>query len=117
MDRRWWTLVVVCAATFMLLLDVTIVVVAVPEIQHALGASFTDLQWMTDAYSLSLAALLLTSGSIADLYGRRRVFTVGLTVFTAGSLLCGVAQSPVMLIVSRAVQGVGGAILFANALA
>jgi EmrB/QacA subfamily drug resistance transporter len=117
MEKKWWTLVVVCAATFMLLLDVTIVIVALPEIQRGLHASFTDVQWVIDAYALTLAALLLTSGSLADRYGRRRLFTVGLSIFTLGSLLCGVAQSPLMLILSRSAQGVGGAILFATSLA
>ncbi|MEU4547458.1 MFS transporter [Nonomuraea dietziae] len=117
MKRQWWTLLVVCAATFMLLLDVTIVAVALPDIQHSLHASFSSLQWTTDAYALSLAALLLTSGSLADQYGRRLLFIIGLAIFTAGSLLCGIAQEQVMLIVSRAVQGVGGAILFATSLA
>ncbi|MFW0786795.1 MFS transporter [Gordonia sp. CPCC 206044] len=117
MDKRWWTLVVVSAATFMLLLDVTIVTVALPDIRIELGASFSALQWITDAYALALAALLLTSGSIADRFGRRLVFTVGLVVFTLGSLLCGVAQDATMLIVSRALQGIGGAMLFATSLA
>ncbi|MGV9778749.1 MFS transporter [Streptosporangium sp. NPDC003464] len=114
MARKWWTLVVACAATFMLLLDITIVVVALPDMQHALDASFGDLQWVTDAYALTLAALLLTSGSLADRFGRRLLFLIGLTVFTAGSLLCGVAQDPLTLIASRAVQGVGGAVMFAT---
>lgn len=117
MARKWWTLVVVGAATFMLLLDVTIVVVALPDIQTALGASFSQLQWITDAYALALAALLLTSGSLADRFGRRRVFSLGLIVFTLASLLCGVAQDPMMLIISRALQGIGGAMLFATSLA
>ncbi|WP_433236826.1 MFS transporter [Streptosporangium sp. CA-135522] len=117
MKRQWWTLLVVCAATFMLLLDVTIVAVALPDIQHSLDASFSGLQWTTDAYALSLAALLLTSGSLADQYGRRLLFVIGLAIFTVGSLLCGIAQDQVMLVVSRAAQGVGGAILFATSLA
>jgi EmrB/QacA subfamily drug resistance transporter len=117
MKRQWSTLVVVCAATFMLLLDVTVVVVALPDIQHALNASFSSLQWTTDAYALSLAVFLLTSGSLADQYGRKRLFVLGLVIFTAGSLLCGLAQDPTMLIVSRAIQGIGGAILFATSLA
>src|SRR6476660_2327942 len=117
MKRQWWTLVVVCAATFMLLLDVTIVMVALPDVQRALDASFSDLQWTTNAYALSLAALLLTSGSLADQYGRRRLFVIGMVIFTLASLLCGVAQSDLMLIVSRAVQGIGGAILFTTSLA
>ena len=117
MDRKWWTLLVVCAATFMLLLDVTIVVVALPDIQRALTASFGQVQWVTDAYALTLASFLLTSGSLADRFGRRRAFLVGLVVFTLGSVLCAAAPDPLVLIISRAAQGVGGAILFATSLA
>ncbi len=117
LDQKWWTLLAVCAGTFMLLLDVTIVNVALPDIQANLHASFADLQWVVDAYALTLAVLLLTAGSLADRYGRRRLFTIGLAVFTAGSLLCGLAQSPVMLILSRSAQGIGGAIMFATSLA
>jgi len=117
MERKWWTLLAVCVGTFMLLLDVTIVIVALPDIQRALNAGFSDVQWVIDAYALALASLLLTSGVLADRYGRRRLFSIGLVVFTAGSLLCGLAQSPLMLIVSRAGQGVGGAIMFATSLA
>jgi EmrB/QacA subfamily drug resistance transporter len=117
MEKKWWTLVVVCAATFMLLLDVTIVTVALPSIQSGLHASFSDLQWVIDAYALTLASVLLAAGSLADRYGRRLLFSVGLVVFTLGSLLCGIAQSPIMLILSRSAQGIGGAILFATSLA
>src|SRR3954453_21459098 len=117
MDRKWWTLVAVCTGVFMLLLDVTIVNVALPDIQQSLGATLSDLQWVIDAYALSLAALLLTAGSIADMYGRRRVFALGIVVFTAGSLLCGLAGSPLFLTLSRAFQGIGGAIMFATSLA
>ena len=117
MEKKWWTLVVVCAATFMLLLDITIVIVALPTIQSGLHASFSDVQWVIDAYALTLASVLLTAGSLADRYGRRYLFNIGLIVFTIGSLLCGVAQSPIMLIVSRSAQGIGGAILFATSLA
>lgn len=116
-DRKWWTLGVVCVATFMLLLDITIVNVALPDIAKALGSTFTDLQWVIDAYALSLAALLLTAGSLADLLGRRAVFVAGLAVFTAASLLCGLAGSPLVLELSRAVQGIGGAAMFATSLA
>ena len=91
MDRKWWTLLAVCTGVFMLLLDITIVNVALPYIQQAFHASLADLQWVIDAYALSLAALLLTAGSVADLLGRRIVFAAGIAVFTAGSLLCGVA--------------------------
>ncbi|MFT3866621.1 MAG: MFS transporter [Solirubrobacterales bacterium] len=115
--QAWWTLVAVSLGTFMLLLDVTIVVVALPDIQKALGAGFSDVQWTVDAYSLSLASLLLASGSIADLFGRRRIFAAGLAIFTSASLLCGLAQSPAMLIAFRAVQGIGGATIFATSLA
>jgi len=117
MDKKWWTLVAVCTGTFMLLLDVTIVVVALPQIQRSLHASFDEVEWVVDAYALTLAALLLTTGVLADRYGRRRLFAIGLVIFTLGSLVCGLAQSPVMLIVSRSAQGVGGAIMFATSLA
>jgi MFS family permease len=80
MARKWWTLIAVCTGTFMLLLDVTIVNVALPSIQTSLKANFSDLQWVIDAYSLTLAALLLTTGSLADLWGRRRIFVIGLVV-------------------------------------
>jgi EmrB/QacA subfamily drug resistance transporter len=101
----------------MLLVDVTIVQVALPTIQRHLHASFTDLQWVIDAYALSLAALILTWGAISDRFGRKRIFIVGLVVFTASSLLCGLAQSINILIWSRALQGVGGAAMFATGLA
>ena len=91
---RWWTLGAVCIATFMLLLDITIVNVALPDIAKALGSSFTDLQWVIDAYALSLAALLLTAGSLADRLGRRAVFVVGLGVFTVASLLLRPGHEP-----------------------
>ncbi len=115
--NKWWTLVAVCLGTFMLLLDVTIVNVALPDIQTGLTASFSDLQWVVDAYALTLAALLLTAGSLADLYGRKRVYLVGLTVFSLASLLCGVANDVLVLQLSRGLQGVGGAIMFAVSLA
>ena len=96
MDRKWWTLVAVCVGTFMLLLDVTIVNVALPAIQTSLKASFSDLQWVVDAYSLMLAALLLTTGSLADLFGRRRVFMIGLVIFSVSSLLSGAGDDAVV---------------------
>lgn len=117
MAPKWWTLVVVCLAIFMLLLDITVVNVALPDIQKELGASFEDLQWVVDAYALALAALLLASGSLADLLGRRRVFIAGLILFVAASLLCGLSGSPTMLNVSRGLQGIGGAMMFATSLA
>jgi EmrB/QacA subfamily drug resistance transporter len=117
MASKWWTLLVVCLAIFMLLLDITIVNVALPSIQHDLGSSFADLQWVVDAYALALAALLLASGSIADLLGRRRVFVAGLLLFVGSSLLCGLAGSPTMLNIARGLQGIGGAMMFATSLA
>jgi EmrB/QacA subfamily drug resistance transporter len=114
---KWWTLVAVCLGMFMLLLDITIVTVALPDIQRGLGSSFSGLQWIVDAYALTLAAFLLTAGSLSDMYGRRRLFLIGLVVFTGASLLCGFAAGTLMLQVSRAVQGVGGAIMFAVSLA
>jgi EmrB/QacA subfamily drug resistance transporter len=117
MASKWWTLLVVCLSIFMLLLDVTIVNVALPDIQKELGSSFEDLQWVVDAYALALAAVLLASGSLGDLLGRKRVFVVGLFVFVAASLCCGLATSPTMLNLARGVQGIGGAVMFANSLA
>jgi len=106
--NKWWTLVAVSLGTFMLLLDITIVNVALPDIQRALNSSFSDLQWIVDAYALTLAAFLLTAGSLADMYGRRLLYLVGLVVFTCASALCGFAASTLMLQLSRALQGAGG---------
>jgi EmrB/QacA subfamily drug resistance transporter len=117
MERKWWTLIAVSVAIFMLLLDITVVNVALPDIQRSLHSSFSDLQWVVNAYALTLAAFLLTSGSVADLIGRRRVFVVGLVVFTASSAVCGLSTTPLMLNLARAVQGTGGAMMFATALA
>ena len=117
MDRKWWTLVAVCTGIFMLLLDISIVNVALPYIEQDLKASLADLQWVIDAYALTLAAFLLTAGTVADAVGRRRVFSIGVVVFTAGSLLCGLATGPTFLALARAAQGVGGAIMFATSLA
>src|SRR6188508_2086369 len=91
MATKWWTLLVVCLATFMLLLDVTIVNVALPDIQKDLGSSFEDLQWVVDAYALALAALLLASGSLGDLLGRKNIFVAGLVIFSSASLACGLS--------------------------
>jgi len=115
--NKWWTLVAVCLGTFMLLLDITIVNVALPDIQRALHSTFSDLQWVVDAYALTLAAFLLTAGSLADMYGRRLLYLIGLAIFTCASVLCGFAVSTLMLQLSRALQGVGGAIMFAVSLA
>jgi len=116
-NRKWWTLGAVCVATFMLLLDITVVNTALPKIQQDLGGSFSDLQWVIDAYALSLAALVLTAGSLADRLGRRRVFAIGLAIFSLASLLCALSPDPTFLNVSRGLQGIGGAVMFAVSLA
>ena len=116
-DPKWWTLVAVCVGVFILLLDITIVNVALPDIQRELNASLPDLQWVIDAYALSLAALLLTAGSLADLFGRKRLFVIGTAVFMVGSIACGLAQDVMLLQLARGFQGIGGAAMFATALA
>jgi EmrB/QacA subfamily drug resistance transporter len=116
-DRKWWTLVASCTAIFMLLLDVTIVNVALPSIERDLGADFSDLQWVIDAYALTLAGFVLAAGSLADMVGRRLVFILGLAVFTASSLACGLAPDPLFLNISRAAQGIGAAMMFGTSLA
>src|SRR6266576_3419816 len=88
---RRWTLIAVCITTFMLLVDITIVNVALPSVQRSLDASLTGLQWVVDAYALTLAALILTAGSLSDRYGRRLLFIAGVVVFTLSSLMCGLA--------------------------
>jgi EmrB/QacA subfamily drug resistance transporter len=117
MDRKWRALIVVCVAIFMLLLDITVVNVALPDIQKELHTSFTDLQWVVDAYALMLATVMLNAGSIGDWLGRKRVFLAGVVWFTAASALCGAATSPLFLNLARGLQGVGGAIMFAVSLA
>jgi EmrB/QacA subfamily drug resistance transporter len=101
----------------MLLLDITIVNVALPAIEKALKASFSDLQWVVDAYALALATCVLTAGALADLFGRRRVFVIGIVLFTIASAACGIASDPLFLIIARGLQGLGGAAMFATALA
>ena len=115
--RRWLPLLAVCLGTFMLLLDVTIVNVALPDMAADLRASFTDLQWVVNGYALVLAALLLAIGSAADLLGRRRTYLGGLALFALASLACALASAPGALIAARAVQGIGGAAMFATTLA
>jgi EmrB/QacA subfamily drug resistance transporter len=117
LERKWWTLIAVSVAIFMLLLDITVVNVALPDIQRSLHSSFSDLQWVVNAYALTLAALLLTSGAVSDLVGRKRVFLAGLVVFSVASAVCGLSTTPLMLNLARAVQGTGGAMMFATSLA
>ena len=117
MARKWWTLIAVCTGTFMLLLDITVVNVALPDIQKSLHSSFADLQWVVDAYALTLAAFLLTAGVVGDMVGRRRVYATGVVIFSVSSLACGLSTTPLMLNLARGVQGVGAAVMFATSLA
>jgi EmrB/QacA subfamily drug resistance transporter len=112
--RRGWTLAVVCIGTFMLMLDLSVVAIALPDIHRSLGADLSGLQWVVDAYALALAVFLVTAGSLGDLRGRKRMFLAGFGVFTLASLACGLAGSIDVLGVSRAVQGIGAAMLFAT---
>jgi EmrB/QacA subfamily drug resistance transporter len=115
--RKWWPLMAVCAGAFMLLVDVTIVNVALPDMARSLHTTFPDLQWVIDLYALVLGALVLTVGSIADRIGRRRVYLIGLVIFAASSLACGLAPNAAVLIAARGVQGVGAAAMFATTMA
>ena len=117
MHSRSGTLAVACLATAVLMLDIAVVNTALPDIARDLDAGLGGLQWVVDAYTLALATVVLTAGSIADRLGRRRVFATGLVLFTASSIACGFAGSIVALDVARAVQGIGGALLFATSLA
>jgi EmrB/QacA subfamily drug resistance transporter len=116
-EHKWWTLLAVSIATFMLLLDVTVVNVALPAIQIDLGSSFDELQWVIDAYALTLAATMLIFGSLADRLGRKLLFTIGLAAFSLASLACGLAWDPLSLNVFRGIQGIGGAMMLATSLA
>ncbi|MFJ9337703.1 DHA2 family efflux MFS transporter permease subunit [Streptomyces sp. NPDC101733] len=115
--RKWLPLTAVSLGAFMLLVDVTIVTVALPDMASDMHTGFADLQWVMDVYALALAALLLGAGSLADRIGRRRVYLGGLGVFAAASLACGLATGPTALIAFRAVQGIGGAAMFATTMA
>ena len=104
-NRKWWTLGAVTFALFMVMLDSTIVNVALPSIQQDLGLGLAELEWIVTGYALTFAVLMLTGGKLADYYGRRRVFLIGLATFTATSLLAGLAPSGEWLIAGRAGQG------------
>jgi EmrB/QacA subfamily drug resistance transporter len=114
--RPAWTLAVVCLATFMLLLDISVVVVAMPSVRADLGGSFADAQWVLDAYTLAMAGVIMTGAALADRVGRRRVFAVGLAVFTLASGACAAAGEPLALNVARAVQGLGSGLLLATSI-
>src|SRR3954469_23163231 len=107
--RRWAALIVVCLAQLMIVLDVTIVNVALPSIQRDLQFSQADLTWVVNAFLVTFGSLLLLAGRLGDLVGRKRVFLAGVVTFTAASLLCGIAASPAELIAARLLQGVGAA--------
>ena len=109
--RKWWTLAAVAFGLFMIMLDNTVVNVALPSIQEDLGADLSELQWIVTGYALSFAALMLIGGKLADAYGRRLIFVVGIVVFTGASLWCGLADSGNMLITARVVQGAGAALM------
>ena len=108
-NRKWWTLVSVSFALFMIMLDNTVVNVALPTIQQDLGIDVAELEWVVTGYALSFAVLMLSGGKLADMYGRRRIFMIGLAVFTVASLLCGLAGNAELLIAARVLQGVGAA--------
>jgi EmrB/QacA subfamily drug resistance transporter len=110
-NRKWWTLGSVAFGLFMIMLDNTVVNVALPSIERDLHISISELEWVVTSYALTFAALLITGGKLADLYGRRRIFIVGLVVFTLSSLACGLAPSASFLIGARAVQGTGAALM------
>ncbi|QKG22000.1 MFS transporter [Actinomadura verrucosospora] len=114
---KWWPLTAVCVGAFMLLVDVNIVTVALPDMAAGLGASYSSLQWVMDVYALVLAALLMGAGALADRAGRRRVYVIGLVLFALASLACGIAPDAAVLLAARAVQGAGAAMMFATTVA
>jgi EmrB/QacA subfamily drug resistance transporter len=110
-NRKWWTLAAVAFGLFMIMLDNTIVNVALPSIERSLHMSISSLEWIVTAYALTFAALLITGGKLGDMYGRRKMFVFGLAIFTLASLACGLAPSAGFLIGARAVQGIGAALM------
>src|SRR6476661_413518 len=112
-----WVLAATILGSSMAFIDGTVVNVALPALQSALGATVSEVQWIVESYALFLAALLLPGGSLGDLYGRRKIFAAGVFVFTAASAWCGLAQNIHQLIAARALQGVGGALLVPGSLA
>ena len=112
----WLVLVLVCFAQFMVILDATVVNVALPSIQEDLGFSAADLQWVVNGYTLTFGGFLLLGGRAGDLFGRRRLFLIGVALFSGASLLCGLATSETWLVVARGIQGLGGALVAPTAL-
>jgi EmrB/QacA subfamily drug resistance transporter len=115
-NRRWWTLAAMCFALFMVMLDNTVVNVALPSIQKDLGATVSGLEWTVNAYTLAFAVLLVTGGRLGDLFGRRRVFLFGVVTFAASSGFIGFSQSEAWLVAGRAVQGIGAAFMMPGTL-
>src|SRR5262245_53490723 len=109
--KRWWALIVLCLGVLMIVLDTTIVNVALPSIRNDLHFTETSLVWVVNAYMLTFAGFLLLGGRLGDLYGHRRLFLLGLALFTLASLACGISNSQGMLIAARAIQGLGGAVV------
>src|SRR5579863_4603607 len=115
-DHRWFAFIILCLGTLMEVLDSTIVNVALPSIRMNLHFSESNLAWVVNAYLLTFGGFLLLGGKLGDLYGQRKLFIIGITVFTAASLACGLAQSQEVLIIARAIQGLGGAVTAAVSL-
>src|SRR6185312_3783385 len=109
--KRWWALIVLCLGVLMIVLDTTIVNVALPSIRTDLKFTETSLVWVVNAYMLTFAGFLLLGGRLGDLYGHRRLFLLGLALFTLASLACGLSNTQAMLIAARAIQGLGGAVV------
>jgi MFS family permease len=116
-NRRWWTLIGACSGLFILMLDSTVVALALSSIRVDLGASAEALQWVMNGYLLTIAVLVVTAGRLGDMFGRKRVFLAGMVLFAAGSVLSGAAQGPLMLIGGRVLQGVGAAPMLSLSLA
>lgn len=116
-SRKWWTLIGACAGLFLLMLDSTVVALALSSIKGELGASATELQWVMNGYLLTIAVLVVTAGRLGDMLGRKRLFVVGMVLFGAGSVLSGAAQGPLMLIAGRVLQGIGAAPMLSLSLA
>lgn len=117
MNRKWWTLAGACAGLFVLMLDSTVVALALPEIRHDVGASAEGLQWVMNGYLLTIAVLVVTAGRLGDMFGRKRVFLAGMVLFAIGSVLSGAAQDQDMLILGRVLQGAGAAPMLSLSLA
>src|SRR5580698_10088814 len=110
-NRKWWTLAAVAIGLFMIMLDNTVVNVALPSIERSLHLKVSELEWVVAGYALTFGAFMLTGGKLADLLGRRRIFVAGLIIFTGSSLACGLAGSANLLIAARVVQGLGAALM------